>query len=145
MKAVTLLVAVLAVSPLAILHVQAITYVRSLGYWSTHNLYATVPALHEPWPIPEEAPLCDLTYLQIITEPTQGCAWRILAQQWIVAMLNAVSGASVPDDVMEALWIAQNLLYECTIPEADRDLAISLAELLTAYNEGLLGVPAYPD
>jgi hypothetical protein len=145
---VTLLVAVLAVSPLAILPVQADAmagYVYSVGYWSTHNIYATVDALREPWPITEDAQLCGLTYLQIVTEPTQGCAWRILAQQWIVVLLNAFNGASLPDEVHDALWMADDLLYDCIISKADREAAISMAELFAAYNEGLLGVPAYPD
>lgn len=45
----TVLVALLAVTPVAILPVQANTtgYVHSLCYWKTHNGYAKVPALRD--------------------------------------------------------------------------------------------------
>ena len=144
----TVLVAVLAVSTVAILPVQANTtgYVHSLGYWRTHNVYATVPTLQDSWPVPEHAQLCSLTYYDIVMTPPKGCAWRMLARQWVVALLNAVDGAELPPDVYDAMWVAEALLGDdCTITEAEHDLAISLAELLTAYNEGLLGVPAYPE
>ena len=93
----------------------------------------------------EDAELCGLTYLEIVNTPPKGCAWHILAQQWIVALLNAFNGAELPDDVYDALWDAVELLYECSIPKEDREVAISMAELFEAFNEGLMGTPPYPD
>ena len=147
LKVAACLVLILAFGLLAIMPVQApqAGYVHSLGYWRTHNTYADVPALREPWPIVEDSRMCDMTFFEIVTTPTEGCAWRILAQQYIVAILNALNGADVPPDVYQAMSDAQQLLWSCPVPVEDREYAISLAEILTAYNEGLLGPPPYPD
>jgi len=143
LKAVAGLVAILAVGVLAINPAQAsegTAYPKSVGYWRTHNIYATVPALRDPWPIVENAQFCGMTYFEIVTTPPEGCAWLILAQQWIVALLNAFDGCELPPDVYEALWITEEFLGDCSIPipKEDREFAISLAELFAAYNEGLM-------
>ena len=143
LKAVAGLVAILAIGTLAIKPVQAsewTIYPRSVGYWKTHNIYATVPALRDPWPIVEDVELCDRTFFEIVNTPPEGDAWLILAQQWIVALLNAMNGCELPPDVYQALWDSEELLWDScgSIDPSEREEAIGLAELFTAYNEGLM-------
>lgn len=143
------LLAILALGSVAIMpggasHSCPAGYVHPVGFWKTHSIYATVPALQMPWPIPEDAQLCGMTYYEIVSTPPQGCVWHILARQWIVVLLNAISGCELPSDVYQAIWEADVILGNCPVLEGDRDLAISLAELFEAYNEGLLGVPSCP-
>jgi len=148
LKAVAGLVAILAICVLAINPVQASEWTgctKSVGYWRTHNSYATEPALQEPWPIVEDAQLCGRTYFEIVNTPPKGDAWLILAQQWIVALLNVMSGAGLPPDVYQALWDAEELLWDCSIDPSEREEAIGLAEILAAYNEGLMGPSPCPD
>jgi hypothetical protein len=116
--------------------------VRTMGYWRTHNRFATVPALFDPWPIDEETVLCDgRTYLSILlSPPVRGDAFIILARQYIVVLLNEASGADVPEHIEEAMTAAAALLADCVITDAERAQAIELAELLDAYNNGLEGV-----
>lgn len=97
--------------------------------------------------IVEWAQLCGKTYFEIVNTPPEGDAWLILAQQWIVVLLNAVDGCEVPPDVYQALWDAEILLYgSCgSIDPSEREEAIGLAELLEAYNEGLMGPLPHPD
>jgi hypothetical protein len=120
-------------------------YVRSAGYWKTHNAYATVPALCIPWPIPEDTLLCGLTFYEILNTSPKGCPWLTLARQWIAAMLDALSGALLPDDILAQLGTAEILLRECRISPFDIDLYFSLASVLEQYNEGLAGPAPPPD
>jgi len=118
---------------------DGIVYVRSVGYWKTHNAYATVRALCIPWPVPEDSLLCGLTFYQILNTAPKGCPWLTLARQWVAAMLNALNGAPLPDEILDALGTAEILLRECRVSPFDIELYFSLANVLEQYNEGLAG------
>jgi cysteine-rich repeat protein len=111
----------------------------TIGYWKTHNIYATNASQHIAWPISENTQLCGHTWLQILQTPPNGNAWYILAQQWIGAELNVASGASTTPAVQSALSTGQTLLSACSISSADRAQAIDLASLLNDYNNGYTG------
>ena len=111
---------------------------RTQGWYSTHNPEAAQAHRQVSWPIPADTELCGATWLDAISGPTQGDAWKILAKQWVAAANNAVV-ASAPSDVLEGLVFGESLLAECEIDAQDRDLAIGLSELLAAYNEGEIG------
>jgi hypothetical protein len=120
------------------------------GYWKTHSEYGPAP-YDDTWallPAGADTPFfgTGITYYQALwTEPQGGNAYFILAHAYIAAELNVLNGASIPPDALDAWIQAQSLLiaYEGTmeIPKqtADRELAIHLAEILDAYNNGLIG------
>ena len=109
----------------------------TIGYWKNHP---------DDWPTDELSLYTGQEAMTLLwTSPKKGNAYIILAHQYIAAELNAVNGASVPDDVLDAWLDARELLEEYqdeeTIPKKsmDRDLAIDLASMLDDYNNGLLG------
>ena len=87
-----------------------------------------------------------MTYYQVLwTEPAGGNAYFILAHAYIAAELNVLTGASTPPEVGTAIGQAEGLLIQyqgsTEIPKgtSDRALAIELAEILDAYNNGYVG------
>lgn len=112
------------------------------GYWKTHHATARQKPLRKAWPGPSETDLlCDQELLDIMNTPPEGDGWYILAHQYIAASLNVSAGASSPADVAEALAEAGDLLESTCggMTDAERALAISLAETLDAYNNGEIG------
>ena len=108
------------------------------GYWKNHNAYASNPSQAIPWPISEDTELCEMTYLEILETPPKGDAWFILAHQYIAALLNQASGASIDDDLDAALTSADDLLGNCAIAAEDRPTALDLADMFDAFNNGEL-------
>jgi hypothetical protein len=110
------------------------------GYWKTHNEFASNRGLAVDWPAPydELDQMCGQSLLDIFNVAPKGDAWYILAHQYIAASLNAASGAST-DSIGAELDEAGDLLAASCGGVTDRDRALELAELLDAYNNGLLG------
>jgi hypothetical protein len=84
-------------------------------------------------------------YAVLWTPPQGGNAFFILAHQYIAAEMNMLAGATMPSEVSDAFSAAAGLLttYQGSmeIPKKteDRDSAISLADTLDDYNNGLIG------
>jgi hypothetical protein len=119
------------------------------GYWKTHSEYGPAP-YDDTWDAKDggdaEFFSTGLSYYQILwTVPKGGNAYYILAHQYIAAELNQLNGADVPVEVQSAMDQAEALLIkyqdDLSIPKkgGDRELAISLYELLGAYNNGYIG------
>jgi hypothetical protein len=119
------------------------------GYWKTHSKYGPAP-YDDTWDLRDggDAPFFGTgkSYYQILwTVPKGGNAYYILAHQYIAAELNQLNGADVPVEVQIAMGQAETLLIQyqddLSIPKkgGDRELAISLYELLDAYNNGYIG------
>ena len=109
----------------------------TIGYWKNHP---------DAWPTNNLSIFTGEEAMEILwTKPKGGNAYIILAHQYIGAELNVVNGTSIPDDVLLAWLVAQELLedYEAEgdIPKktSDRDWAIDLAYILDAYNNGFIG------
>ncbi len=108
----------------------------TIGYWKNHP---------DDWPTDNLSIFSGDEAMDMLWSPTKGNAYIILAHQYIGAELNVVNGTSVPDEVLAAWYLAQDLLVEYmddgVIPKKtdDRALAIYLAGVLDDYNNGLLG------
>lgn len=109
----------------------------TIGYWKNHP---------DDWPTDELSLYSGEEAMEILwTSPKGGNAYLILAHQYIGAELNVVNGTSIPDDVLEAWYDAQELLEkyidEGSIPKKspERIQAIALAYMLDAYNNGFIG------
>ncbi len=132
------------------------------GYWKTHSTYG--PAAHPddtwydlPGGLGPDTPFFDSgqTWYQVFnTTPKGGNAWYILAHQYMAAVLNQLNGAGDVPGLASALSDAATLLdnYDAqkNIPKKtdqvltsayDRDEALAIADFLTQYNEGQLGIP----
>ncbi len=141
---------------------------RTFGYWKTHSEYGPAP-YDDTWAeLPDGADtmffLSGQTYYEVLwTPPKKGNAYYILAHQWIAAQLNVLSGAAIPQDVLDA-WLEARDLFEMYTPYDigalkslrvastprsrvmraansidPRDRFIELAEILDAYNNGYVG------
>lgn len=121
------------------------------GYWKTHSEYGPAP-YDDTWAMltdGADTPFFGTgqTYYQVLwTEPRGGNAYYILAHAYIAAELNVLNGASIPSMILEAWNQAGELLdtYDGTAPSipkrtSDRNLAIELAQMLDAYNNGYVG------
>lgn len=109
------------------------------GYWKNHHAGAKNPAQQSPWPLPEEAQLCDQTWLDILTTPPKGDAWYVVAHQWIAASLNVAAGAVPPPDVAAALAQVEDMLADCAIDGGEHDAALAASEMLDNFNNGDVG------
>ena len=114
---------------------------RTIGYWKTHNVYATHRSLQDPWPISEDSVGCGDTWLNWLNAEPEGDAWIILAHQWIGASLNWGAGVEMPADIEDAIAWGGYYLTACEISDEDREAALEIAATLDAYNNGLAGVP----
>ncbi|MDO8340317.1 MAG: myxococcus cysteine-rich repeat containing protein, partial [Candidatus Burarchaeum sp.] len=115
-----------------LIEVEGCTY--SQGYWKNHP---------GAWPPVEgEYGWFNVTTMQT---PPAGNAWYILAHQYIAAVLNRESGATVPNSVATAIAQSKVLLgsdvYEIGPGHLNRTQATDLADILDDYNNGLAGVP----
>lgn len=113
---------------------EGCTYTQ--GFWKNHP---------DAWPT-NNLSLFDEDAMEIFwTKPKGGNAYIILAHQYIAAELNVVNGTSIPVEVLDSWYEAQDLLEqyeeEGTIPKksSDRDWAIDLATILDYYNNGFIG------
>ena len=122
----------------------------TVGYWKTHSEYGPAP-YDDTWSqlLKGAATLffnTEVTYYEILnTPPSKGNAYFILAHQYIAAELNELSGATMPDEVVDAFDAAAVLLGGYAgppppnIPEGLRESAISFADTLDQFNNGDIG------
>lgn len=121
------------------------------GYWKTHSSFG--PAPYDPAWDGHESDIfagSGLTYYDVLQTPVKGRPWYQLAHQNIAAWLNVYqSGASAPQDVLDALddaWTLLNSYTEAQInalkgkdAQTIRQQFTTLAGILGSYNEGLIG------
>jgi len=122
------------------------------GYWKTHA-DSSKKKYDETWDLLPAGPdtvffLSGQSYIEAIWEnSSSGNAYYILAQAWIAARLNVMSGAFIPGDV-ETAWNEAMSLFEIYTPaeidmlsgdDALRQNFLSLAGTLDDYNNGLTG------
>jgi uncharacterized repeat protein (TIGR01451 family) len=136
--------------------IEAVGCTETWGYWKTHSEYGPAP-YDDTWaqlPNGADTPFfgTGLTYYEILQASSAGGNKYIgLAQQYIAAELNVLSGASIPPEVLAGWLEAQALLIayqaELDIPKqtADRELAVQLEYLLDQYNMGVIGPGHCPD
>ena len=121
---------------------------RTRGYWQTHSAYG--PAAHpdDTWDLLADGPdtvffSSGSTYYEVLHTAPRGDKWLILAQQYIAAELNLLSGA---DDrvIAEEMLAAEQLLADGEpggLSKQQARMATALAGTLDAYNNGELGSP----
>jgi len=120
------------------------------GYWKTHSQDG--PARYDTtWAAIGEDTIFYLSgqsyYVVLWMTPERGNAYYILAHQFIAAKLNIAKGASVPINVQTAITASTNLFNTYTpanigaLKGGDvlRAQFISIAGILDAYNNGLIG------
>jgi hypothetical protein len=106
------------------------------GYWKTHP---------DDWPEgydPSDAFFgSGMTWQQVLdTPPAGGNSYLILAHQYIAATLSAASGASVPDEVQDALDAAEAIFTAAGANTyAKNGDWNALAKTLDDYNNGITG------
>lgn len=126
---------------------------HTLGYWKTHAELGSAKKFDKTWnlidPDGENSIffLSGASYFEVISASTKGNAYYILAQQYIAAILNKLSGADVPANVKSALNDAKTL-FETHTPDDIKSLKgndetrkefIDLSEILDDYNNGIIG------
>lgn len=119
------------------------------GYWKTHSSYGPAP-YDDTWAkLPQGADtpffvLSGQTYYQVLwTPPAGGNAYYILAHQYIAVQLNKLNGASSTPAVDAAMAWAMNFFNSYKpadkLDKTMRNQAVSYANLLDQYNNGLIG------
>lgn len=117
---------------------------RTQGYWRTHSNSGPAP-YDATWATIGENTLffsSGKSYITVINTPSrEGNAYYILGRQYIAALLNQASGASVPSDVAQAMTDARTF-FMTYAPEPQsafgpvRNNLITLADILDTYNNG---------
>jgi|GEM_PF-2261783 len=117
--------------------------VKGLAWWKAVHKYGTCDATKIAWPIDggEDKLLCGKTWLKILRASAKCDSWTALAQQWVVAKLNAAGGACTPKAVEAALeeaaaLLGQNCAGLCGLAE-ERARIVYL--VLKGYNDGKAG------
>lgn len=126
-------------------------YTATPGYWSTHSKYGPAP-YNEAWGIIGEDTVFYLSgesWYQVINTPRAGGnAYYILARQYIAVRLNHWAGATSTPEVDAAMeWSEEFFATYRTddkLHRLVRSSAISYAELLDQYNNGVIGPGARP-
>jgi uncharacterized repeat protein (TIGR01451 family) len=132
------------------------------GYWKTHSSYGPAP-YNDTWAllgvdgVDTDFFISNQTYYEVLwTSVAGGNAYYKLAHQYIGAELNVLNGAWMRADVQAAFDEATGLLNDYTPAEVmsfkkgtTAQKAIfaqfnSLAGILDAYNNGLMGTPHAP-
>jgi len=132
------------------------------GYWKTHSSHGPAP-YNDTWalllPSGADTPffLSGQTYYEVLwTSVAGGNAYYQLAHQYIGAQLNVLNGAWMRADVQAAFDTATGLLNTytpatilsfkkgTTAQKAIFAQFNSLASILDAYNNGLMGTPHAP-
>jgi hypothetical protein len=123
------------------------------GYWKTHSEFGPAP-YDDTWALlPNGADtmffLSGQSYYEVLWTAPKGNAYYNLAHQYIAAELNVLNGASIPSEALDAWNEAAELFSTYTPAEVDelkgkngnelRAQFIALAEILDAYNNGLIG------
>jgi len=117
---------------------------RTRGYWRTHSELGPAP-YDETWEQVggADAEFLDsgLTYYEVLSSPTRGDKWLILASQYIAVELNLESGSD-PDAVSKEMAQAHKLLSRNdpgTLTKHEARQARKLAKKLDGYNNGKIG------
>jgi hypothetical protein len=110
----------------------------TLGFWKNH--LSDWPSGYDP---SDPFFLSGGTWLDALSTPPKGNAYYILSQQYVAAVLNAASGASVPSNVQTAIDGA-TAYFTANAPTPApsgtvRDQLIAWASLLDQYNNGFVG------
>lgn len=121
------------------------------GYWKTHSKYG--PAPYDPrWENLADGEvdgedviffLSGISNYEILWTSPRGNAYYILAPQYLAAKINILGGAFAPEEVEDVMDWAEDFFethppdYPFTRPE--RQEILQAAELLDAYNNGLIG------
>jgi len=114
---------------------------RTFGYWKTHSYHGPAP-YDDTWALLEHGDNTpffgtNMSYYDILmTKPTGGNAYIILAHQFIAAELNMLSNASMSDTIIETFDEASALLnkekykdtHEIPKKDSDRTLAIEFSK-----------------
>jgi len=125
--------------------------VRTQGYWSTHSACGPNARHRDPtWDLVGEGTAfftSGQTWCGAMWVPVRGDMYWNLAQQFVAATLNALSGASMPPEVMIAYQQAQNWLAAHnpgvkSNMQPDYSQGEALKTLLDDYNNGRL-IPAH--
>jgi hypothetical protein len=121
----------------------------TIGYWKTHSKYG--PAPYDPTWAGEDFDedtdffLSGQTYYEVLmTNPSSGNAYYILAHQYIAAKLNIRNGAATTPEVLAAISWAEGSFFNLylptdVLPNTIRQQALAHATLLDNYNNGLIG------
>jgi len=114
--------------------------VLTQGFWKTHpNAW---PAGYSP---SSTFFLSEKTWLEVLWTAPRGDAYYILAHQYIAAVLNVANGATPPAEVSDVIdaataWFGSHSPgVPASSPEGQT--LIQWAEVLEAFNEGMMGVP----
>ena len=121
----------------------------TLGYWQTHSSQGPAP-FDDTWALIGEDTtffLSGVSWLEAIQANPQGNAYWILAQQYVAAQLNFLTGADAPPEVVTAFNDATALFTAWTPAEigalkgndAIRQEFLAAADVLASYNEGDIG------
>jgi hypothetical protein len=125
------------------------------GYWKTHSHHGPAPE-DTAWFLlgdvdgdgnsegaDETFFLSGTTYYQVLWTPPQGNAYYILAHAYIAAKLNKLNGAASTTQVDAALaWSTSffnTYMPSSSLSKSVRNQAISKAQVLDDYNNGLIG------
>ncbi len=120
---------------------------RTYGYWKTHTKYGPAPR-DATWDLigedGEDTPfyLSGQSYYGVLWTKPRGNAYYILAHQFIAARLNILGGASSTPEVDEALAWSEAFFSQYTPngwPASLKGKALSYADLLDQYNNGVIG------
>jgi len=106
-----------------------------MGYWKNHNRYAEQAHKQKPWPIHEDTAMCGTTWYNTINQLARGDAWNILGGHYITARLNEANIGDVPQDIADTLMMAQGLMAQCSVTDADKAHALQLKDQLEQFNE----------
>lgn len=142
------------------IEIETLTCTLTQGYWKTHSDQGPAPYDSEGWgglgdydgdgTSEEEGEafhLSSMTWLEVFNAAPKGNAYFSLAHQYMAAVLNAGTGASVPTEVQDAMDDAFDL-FAAYSPEdiaalkgnnPIRQQFIELASVLGSYNEGVIG------
>jgi hypothetical protein len=123
--------------------VETCTY--GMGWWKTHHAGASPAALDLPWPVPEDTRLCGYDWLQILQAPTRGNPFHLFARVWVTAQLNRANGAGGPPEVDLALYYGERVLRDCVVLRPEYERARRVVDVLSAYNDGTLGIGSCED
>ncbi len=121
------------------------------GYWKNHSW--PVHPLFPPQTLDQWAADNDWTFFDtgtdwkdILSVPTRGNEFYILAHQYIAAIMNGYNGAWVPPEVQAVLGNAYRWYTDAAFrASTPRETVIGWATLLDQYNNGKLGVPHCDD